>query len=147
MNKPNQVVPSFVSVYLVADQIVGAFSPVLFNIVNTDGTDSNIYDSLTGQFTAPISGWYDLDGQILSAAPLTGIRIIKNGDTSFPIMSRVPTIADVNMRIRVQLGTGETVSFEGEGGTILANAGTVPDAKASNALFTLVKRFDDTKTF
>ena len=148
MNKPNQVVPSFVSVYLVADQVIGgAFAPVLFDVIDTDGTCPTIYDPLTGNFTAPVSGWYDLDGQFVSAAALAGVRIIKNGDTGFPIMGKIPVDTSVNMRIRVKLGCGETLRFEASTGTILANAGLVPDAKASNAIFTLVKRFDDTKTF
>lgn len=147
MNKPNQIVPSFISVYLLANQVVGAFTPLIFDIIDTDGSDPNIYDSITGQFTAPVSGWYDLDGQLVSSAALTGVRIVKNGDTSFPIMARIPVDTSVNMRIRIKLGLGETLRFEASGGTILANAGTVPNAKASNVIFTLVKRFDDTKTF
>ena len=147
MNKPNQVVPSFVSVYFLANQVVGVSTPLLFDIINTDGSDLNIYDSSTGQFAAPVSGWYDLDGQIISTAALTDVKIVKNGDTNFPIMSRIPDNTSVNMKIRIKLGLGETLRFEATGGTILANAGTVPDSKASNAIFTLVKRFDDTRSF
>ena len=148
INIPNQVVPSFVSVYLLSNQVIGGlYTPIFFNIIETDGTFPVIYNSLTGQFTAPFSGWYDLDGQIKSAAPLTGLRIVKNGDTNFPIVGMVPIDINVNMRVRVQLGLGETVRFEAVGGTILALAGTVPNARASNAIFTMVKRFKDTRFF
>ena len=148
MSKPNQVVPSFVSVFLLADQVFGALGTVLFDIVNTDGSSDNIYDSATGQFRAPVSGWYDIEAQFATTGgPLTEILIVRNGDTSFPVMGLVPSGDEIHMKRRIKLGLGETLRFEASGGTILANAGTVPNAKASNILFTLVKRFDDTKPF
>jgi hypothetical protein len=149
MNKPNQVVPSFVSVYLLESQLMGgaSYTPILFNIIETDGTTPKIYDSTTGEFTAPVSGWFDLDVQIISNVVLAGVRIIKNGDTNFPIMGRVPIDTEVNMRVRVKLGFGETLRIEAINGIILALSGTTPDSRASNTIFTLVKRFDDTKSF
>ena len=147
MNRPTQIVPFFVSVYLLANLVIGGYTTVLFDIIETDGTDPVIYNSGTGKFTCPVSGWYDLDVQLISAAALGGVRIIKNGDTNFPIMGLIPVTANANMRVRVNLGLGETLQIQALGGTILALAGTVPNARASNAIFTLVKRYDDTKTF
>jgi len=149
MNKPNQVVPSFVSVFLITDQVVGVtLEPLLFDVIDTDGTSDNIYDATTGQFRAPVSGWYDIEGQFATTlGPLTGIVIVKNGDTGFPVMGLIPVGEEIHIKRRIKLGLGETLRFDASGGTILANAGTTPNAKASNILFTLVKRFDDTKTF
>ncbi len=148
MNKPNQVVPSFVSVYLVANQTIGAnYEVVLFDIIETDGTNTSIYDSTTGEFTAPCSGWYDLVVQLTTNVILTGIRIVRNGDTNFPPIARIPADVSADLTLRCKLGAGETLRVEANGANILALAGTTPDARTSNAIFTLVKRFDDTKTF
>ena len=54
MNKPNQVVPSFASVFLTANQTL-VNEVILFNILETDGTNVNIYDRTTGTFTSQIS--------------------------------------------------------------------------------------------
>ena len=145
MNKPNQVVPSFVSVYLTADTGALADDPILFNIIETDGTDVGMYDRTTGTFAAPVSGWYDIDVQIQGT--LTELYIVRNGDTNFPPMAIDPTgMANVFMRTRLQLALGETVQIYATG-TVDALAGITPEGRASNAIFTLVKRFDDTKTF
>nr|QBK86303.1 MAG: C1q domain protein [Marseillevirus LCMAC102] len=151
MNKPNQVVPSFVSVYLVANQTLGAnYEIVLFDIIETDGTNTSIYDRTTGEFTAPCSGWYNLEVQLTTDVTLTGLRIIRNGDTNFPPIARIPADVSADLTLRCKLGAGETLRVEADtsaGADVLALAGTTPDARTSNAIFTLVKRFDDTKTF
>lgn len=149
MNRPNQVVPSFSSVYLTADQtLAAAWTVVLFDIVETDGSTSSIYDPASGEFTCPVSGWYDLDIQLQSSALLTGVRIIRNGDINFPVSAIAPASIDVHLRSRMKLGLGETLRVEGFGAVdVLALAGTTPDARVSNTIFTLVKRFDDAKIF
>ena len=149
MNKPNQVVPSFSSVYLTADQtLIAAWTVILFDIIETDGTNPSIYDPTTGEFTAPSSAWYDIDVQLQTSAALTGLRIVRNGDINFPPIAIAPPDANAFLRLRLKLGYGETVRVEGFGAVdVLALAGTTPEARVSNALFTMVKRFDDTKTF
>ena len=149
MNRPNQVVPSFSSVYLSADQtLAGAWTIILFDIVETDGTDTTIYDRTTGEFTAPISAWYDVSVRLQTSALLTGIRIVKNRDINFPPIGRDPADTNVNLDLRLKLGEGETVRIEGFGAVdVLALSGLTPDTRASNTVFTMVKRFDDTKTF
>lgn len=149
MSQPYQIVPSFSSVYLTADQtLAGTWTVVLFDIVETDGTTPTIYNRSTGEFSAPVSGWYDVRVRLQTSAPLTGIRIVKNGDTNFPCIARVPDDTIVDLDLRIQLGLGETVRVEGIGAVdVLALAGTVPDARTSNAVFTTVKRFDETKSF
>lgn len=148
-NRPYQVIPSFCSVYLVANQLMtGSWGAVLFNIVETDGTESDIYNSTTGQFTAPTSGWYDMEVQIQSSAALTGLRIVRNGDTNFPAISRVPTTSNIDLKLRVLLGLGETLRVDAIGAVnVLALSGTSPNARVSNAIFTLIKRFEDTRNF
>lgn len=80
MNRPNQVVPSFSSVYLTADQtLAAAWTTILFDIVQTDGSDASIYSSTTGEFTAPVSAWYDIIVRLQTSAPLTGVRVVRNG--------------------------------------------------------------------
>ena len=147
MNRPNQVVPSFSSVYLSVDQIIpAAWTIILFDIVETDGTSPLIYDKTTGNFIAPESAWYDLYIQLQTSAPLTGIRIVKNGDVNFPPIGRVPP-ADINcdLYLRTKLGQGETLRVEGFGITnVLATSGLTPNTRASNAVFTMIKRFQDT---
>ncbi len=151
MNKPNQVVPSFVSVYL--SKSLGLAFPAVwtiipFDIIETDGTDPVIYDPITKEFTAPVSGWYDFDIQLQTTQTLTGIRVIRNKDVNFPVIGRVPSGTDPDIRVRLKLGLGETVRVEVLGaGNISDTASLTPDARVSNAIFTLVKRFDDTKTF
>lgn len=145
MNKPNQVVPSFASVYLTADTGALVDAPVLFDIIETDGSSPGIYDKTTGTFTAPVSAWYDIDVQLQGT--LTALYIIKNGDTNFPPMAVNPTaLAITNMRTRLKLAFGETLQVYVTG-TVIALGGITPDGRASNAIFTMVKRFDDTKTF
>ena len=149
MNPPNQVVPSFSQVFLTANQSIGASSEVvLFDIVETDGSNSSIYNSTTGQFTAPVSGWYRVRAQLQSSTALTGITIVKNGDTNFPIIGRVPVDTNAELEVLTQLGLGETVQIQAQGvADVLALSGLSPDTRASTALFILTKRFDDTKTF
>jgi hypothetical protein len=148
-NKPYQVVPSFCSTYLVANQLMtGSWGVILFNIIETDGTEPAIYDPTTGQFSAPTSGWYDMDVQLQSATALTGVRIVRNGDTNFPPMSEVPATANVSLKLRIQLGLGETLRVEAIGAVnVLALSGTSPNARVSNVIFTLIKRFEDTRNF
>ena len=140
----SQTTSTFSSVYLVADQtLAGPWTVILFNIVETDGADASIYNSATGEFTAPVSGWYDIDAQLQTSAPLGGIRFVKNGDTNFPPIGVVPSGTNSTLRLRCKLGIGETIRVEGLGGAdILALAGTVPESRASNAIFTLIKSFD-----
>lgn len=150
MNKPNQVVPSFTSVYLLANQTLNNISweVILFNIIETDGSDPSIYNRLTGEFTAPVSAWYDMIVQLQTSEPLSGIRIVRNGDINFPSIGRSATSTLTDLHLRIKLGLGETLRVEGFGGTdVLALSGMIPDTRSSNTLFTMVKRFDDTKTF
>lgn len=145
MNKPNQVVPSFASVYLTADTGALADAPILFDILETDGSDPGIYDKTSGTFTAPVSAWYDIDAQLQGT--LTELYIVKNGDTNFPPMAIDPTgLAITHMRTRLKLALGETVQVYATG-SVVALSGTTPNGRSSNAIFTMVKRFDDTKTF
>lgn len=146
MNRPNQTVPSFASVYLTANTAALTDDPILFDIVETDGSTDNIYSSTTGRFQAPISGWYSLDVQLL--ATLTKLYIVKNGDTNFPVKGIVPAnLLDMeNIRVLVQLGLGETLAVYASG-TVNALTGVAPTARVSNAIFKLVKKFDDSKIF
>jgi hypothetical protein len=149
MSQPYQIVPSFSSVYLTANQTIGAvWETILFNIIETDGTNPQIYNPTTGLFTAPVSGWYDLNVHLQTSATLTGVRIVKNGDPNFPCIARVPADGIADIYLRIQLGAGETLSVDVIGvANVLALAGTTPNARASNAIFTMVKRFDQTQTF
>jgi len=152
MNRPDQVVPSFASSFLLANQVLtgaGTWDVILFNIIETDGSTPGIYDAVTGEFTAPCSGWFDIESILQSTAPLTGgVRVVRNGDTVFPTLALVSTDTINVIKRRLQLALGETVRIEANGtASILATAGTTPNARASSAIFTLVKRFDDTKTF
>ena len=146
MNRPNQTVPSFVSVYLTANTAALTVDPILFNIVETDGSTKNIYDATTGQFQAPISGWYTLDAELY--ANLTELYIVKNGDVNFPVKGVVPAgvLGMESIRMDVKLGLGETLALYASG-TVNALTGGTPNARASNATFKLFKRFDDTKIF
>ncbi len=132
--------------YLSADTGVLVNAPILFNIVETDGSDSSIYDKTTGTFTSPVSAWYDIDVQLL--ATLTSLYVVKNGDIVFPIIGIVPPVglALSHLKGRVKLAMGETLVVYASG-TVNANTGLVPNAHVSNTIFTMVKRFDDTKTF
>ena len=150
-NPPNQVIPSFSSVYLLADQVIGAgvWTTILFDIIDTDGTNPGIYDPTTGEFTAPVSGWFDIKSQLRVSA-ISDLRIVKNGDINFAIGGRPTTSSIGDIFLRTILGKGETLRVEiniTAGGTVFALAGTVIESRSSNIIFTLVKRFDDTKTF
>ena len=145
MSRPNQVIPSFVSVYLTADTGALVDAPILFNVIETDGSDATIYDRTTGTFTAPVSAWYDVEVQIQGT--LTELYIVRNEDTNFPPMAINPTgLAITHMKTRLNLALGETVQIYASG-TVIALGGITPEGRASNALFTMVKRFDDTKPF
>ena len=147
MNKPNQVIPSFVSVFRTSDQVLAVAGVILFDVIETDGTDANIYDRTTGTFTAPVSAWYDIDVQI--QGPLTELYIIRNGDINFPVIGVDPTDDLVaHIRGRMKLALGETVQVFATGTvTALFTAASGAITRASNTIFTMVKRFDDTKTF
>jgi hypothetical protein len=147
--RPNQVVPTFSSVYLSVDQTLpGVWTVILFDIIETDGVDLNIYNRLTGEFTAPESAWFDVMVNLQTSALLSGIRVVKNGDINFPIIGRVPDGINVELFVRIKLGAGETVRVEGLGAVdILATSGLVPNTRASNAVFTMIKRFQDTRPF
>jgi len=152
MNRPRQVVPSFVSTFLLADQTLtgaGTWDVVLFDIVEPDGSTTGIYDSTTGEFTAPCSGWFDIESQLQSSAALAGgVRIVRNGDTSFPLLATISTDTINTIKRRIRLSIGETVRIEANGtADVLANAGTTPDARASYAMLTMVKRFEDSEIF
>ena len=70
--------PVFVSVYLTTDVAPGG-GPVLFDIIETDGSTPGLYDPATGNFIAKISGWYDLSLGFLTIDPLTKLYIVKIG--------------------------------------------------------------------
>jgi len=150
-NPPNQVIPSFSSVYLLADQVIpaGVWTTILFDIIDTDGTNPSIYSPTTGQFTAPVSGWFDIKAQLRVSA-VSDIRIVKNSDVNFPVEARPTQATTGDISLRTKLGKGETLEVQiiiAGGGSVFALADTTPDARSSNTIFTLVKRFDDTKTF
>jgi hypothetical protein len=90
MNRLNQAISSFVSVYLLSNQVIeSSYTSILFNIIETDGTTFKMYNSIRGEFTVPVNGLFRLDGQIITSPVLSGVRIIKNGNVNFSIMSRV----------------------------------------------------------
>lgn len=151
MSRPRQVVPSFVSTFLLEDQTLtgaGTWDVVLFDVVEPDGSTSGIYNATTGEFTAPFSGWFDLESQLQTSATLTGIRIVRNGETSFPLIAFDPPDSVATIKKRVRLSLGESLRIEANGtADVEANAGTTPDAKASYAIFTMIKRFEDSEIF
>lgn len=151
MNKPNQVVPSFSHVILSSDQkIPSSWTVILFDIINTDGTDKDIYDASTGEFSAPVSGWYDIQVNIeLSSAGLSGLRIIKNRDVNFPVIAAgvLPKIASLFTRVKLGLGESLRVEVYGPETVLALSSAPPPAAYASTCTFTLAKRFDDAKSF
>lgn len=131
----------FSSVYLNANQaLAGVWTTILFNIIETDGQTVDQYDAATGRFTATKTGWYDVEVSLQTSAPLTGVRLIKNGDGNTSPMSRVDTSTTVNMKCRLFLAQREFVEVQGIGAVnVLATSGTTPNARSSNCIFTLVK--------
>ena len=137
---PYQTIPSFVSVYLTVDVTPAGPGTILFNIIETDGSNSLIYSPINGRFVAPTSGWYDIDVNLFTSAPLTNLRIVKNDDINFPIFGIVPSTVNATMKVRLNLGLGEFITIQSNGATIHALAGTTPNQRASSAIFTLIKR-------
>ena len=139
----------FSSVFLTLDQLIpGTWETIIFQRVETDGQHPNVYNNTTGQFTAPVSGWYDVEVQIQSDVALSGVRIIRDGDGDFPIVARVPTDRDADIKARVRLADGETTSIQVIGpATVEAFAGTTPNARVTNAIFTLVKAYNGISNF
>lgn len=131
----------FSSVYLNANQtLAGVWTTILFNIIETDGQSVDQYNATTGRFTAARSGWYDVEVSLQTSAPLTGLRLIKNGDGNTAPMSRVDASTATTMKCRLFLAQREYVEIQGIGAVdVLATSGTVPDARSSNCIFTLVK--------
>ncbi len=137
---PYQTIATFVCCYLTADVTPTGPGPILFNIIETDGSGTSVYNSTNGRFTAPTSGWYDIEVNLTTSAPLTNLRIIKNDDTNFPVYGTNPSISEPNLKVRLNLGFGEFITVQSAGATILALAGTTPNQRASSAIFTLIKR-------
>jgi hypothetical protein len=143
---------SFATTFLSADQVltgVGTWDVVLFNIVEPDGSSTGLYNSTTGAFTSQISGWYDVTMHLQSSAALAGgVRFVRNGETAFPVSSSISTTSINDLTRRIFLAEGETIRIEANGtASILATAGTTPDARASYSIFSLIKRAEDVNVF
>lgn len=139
----------FSSVFLTLDQIIPTdWTTIIFQRVETDGQFTTAYNNTTGKFTAPVSGWYDVEVQIQSDVALSGVRIIRDGDGDFPVVARTPTDREADIKARVRLADGETTEVQVLGSaTVEAFAGTVPNARVTNAIFTLVKAFNEISNF
>jgi len=142
MSRSYQVVPPFVSVELLDDISGLTDDPILFDIINTDGESEKIYDSSLGTFTSPLSGWYDME--VTLQGTLTKLYFVKNGNATFPVHGVNPTgVGLIHTKKRLILSEGETISIFASGG-VTADSKMSPNAKASNAIFTLVKTFSST---
>lgn len=152
MSRPNQVVPAFTTLFRgdiggsALSLPSGVWTTILFDIEETDGTTTNMYDSATGQITAPRSGWYDIEAQISSTANTDGINIVRNGDINFPVFASNVTSVVQFIKTRCKLSIGETVEIQAHtslgGNFVDAITTTTPVAHATNAMVTLVKEFD-----
>ncbi len=137
---PYQTIPSFVTVSLTSDVTPSGPGTILFNIIETDGSTTGIYNPINGRFTAPSSGWYDIEISLQTSAALSNLRIVKNDDINFPVYGINPDTTTVFIKVRLNLGLGEFITIQSDGAIIRALAGTTPNQRASSAIFTLVKR-------
>lgn len=127
------------------------WTTVLFDIIQTDGVHTTMYDTATGVFTIPVNGWYDLESEITWAATggtLKATRIIRQ-DPNFPIFvgQYDDTVLTTRIRHRGYFSLGETLSIQvyqdsGIGADIAASLD--PDAvgqpgHCTNAMITLIK--------
>jgi len=128
----------------------GTWTTVLFNIIETDGSSNVIYNSTTGTFTAPVSGWYDIEAQITWASAVAGaLRVIQGESTTLPafIRSTSTVFPLISIKYRTFLGQNEYVRIQARqpsGGPINILATIDPGTlgqpgKCTSASFTLVK--------
>ncbi len=139
------------------------WTTVLYDIVQTDGQNVNMYDGsavpLTGLFTIPISGWYDFEAEIswvAGAGTVRGVRILVNQDPLFPnFVAQYDDLELTNrIRHRLMLSQNQTVQiqvFQNSGGGLALAAtqdpGTVGQpAHSINGMLTLVKECPNNPT-
>ncbi len=143
--------PTFVNVFRGStNQSIpnAAWTTVLFNIIETDGTSNVIYDSPTGQFAAPVTGWFDIESQITWASSITSsLRIIKNGNNTLPEFIQSNTAEQADIKLRLFLGQNEFIqvqALQASEGAINILASIDPSTlgqpgRCSSGTFTLVK--------
>jgi len=126
------------------------WTTVLFNVIQTDGETSAMYDATNGDFIAPQSGWYDIEAEITwASAQIGAVRVIQNGDSTHPIYVRSNTVAQSNniIKYRTFLGTNGYLQIQvrqDSGGPIDILSSLDPFAVSqpaitTNATFTLIK--------
>jgi hypothetical protein len=138
------------------------WTTVLYDIVQTDGQNVNMYNAttlpLTGLFTIPISGWYDFEAEISwasAAGTIRAARILVNQNPLFPVfVGQWPGQITTHIRHRLMLAQGQTVQiqvFQNSGPLALAatlDPGTVGQpGHATNGMLTLVKECPTTGSF
>ncbi len=134
----------------------GTWTTVLYDIVQTDGQNVNMYNAsaipLTGLFSIPLSGWYDFEAEISWAATggaVRGVRILVNQDQLFPnfVATYDPVELTNRIRHRLMLSQNQTVQiqvFQVTGGPLDLAATQDPGAigqpgHAINGMLTLIK--------
>ena len=128
--------PTFVTVYRGAtNQSIpnGTWTTVLFNVITTDGSSNTIYTSNNGRFTAPISGWYDIEAQITWNSAVAGaLRIVQGENTMLPVFIRSTSTTSplVSIKFRTFLGQREYLRIQ---------ARQPSGGPVNSASFTLVK--------
>jgi hypothetical protein len=138
------------------------WTTVLYDIVQTDGLHLNMYNAatvpLTGLFTIPLSGWYDIYAQIswdTSVDGIRGARILVNQDSLFPIFVASYDDRESNrIQHRLMLTQNQTLQiqvFQDSGADLNLAASQDPGllgqpGHAINGMLTLVKECPNNPT-